>query len=62
MGDEEAARFEASPLFKAALKMRTFDEAAKVVGMTLPCLDSFSDRVGALLASAKSGADVPIVA
>lgn len=62
MESEEAARFEASPFFKAALKMRTFDEAAKVVDMVVPSLESYAGKIRALIDSFKVGVDVPVIA
>lgn len=45
----EAAAFEADPLQSVLLKMRTWDEAAKVVGRAVPPLEAYVPRMRALL-------------
>ena len=60
MNDDEGLRFETGPLCKAILKMRTFDEAAKVVGMTVPGLDAYATKINALLEAATAKAEVPV--
>ena len=58
MGDEEGVRFESNPLSKAILKMRTFDEAAKVVGLAVPNLESYAPRFQALFEAEAGGKTV----
>jgi phosphonate degradation associated HDIG domain protein len=45
MTDAEAAQFAGEPHFGAALRLRRWDEAAKVVGMKTPTLEHFADYV-----------------
>jgi len=44
MSPEEAARFEADPLFDIYIKMRQWDEAAKVEHLPLPDIDVFRKK------------------
>ena len=60
MTDAEGSAFEANPRAKAILKMRTFDEAAKVVGLTVPGLDAYALRIQALLRASTEGLDVEV--
>jgi len=60
MGDAEGLRFEANPLSKAILKMRTFDEAAKVVGLAVPGLADYAARFAKLLDAAEGRGEVPV--
>ncbi len=53
MEDAEAAAFERSPMFDTILKMRTWDEAAKVVGKRVPTLDDWEPLLHGLLKSSK---------
>ena len=41
----EAQRFESSPHADAAIRLRRWDDAAKVAGLALPPLRSFSDLI-----------------
>jgi len=41
---------------------RTFDEAAKVVGLVVPGLETYGPRIQGLLEAAASGGDVPVKA
>ena len=49
MGDEEAARFEADPLSKTILLMRTWDEAAKDPAAQVPQLASYQGLLERLI-------------
>ncbi|KAA0150759.1 hypothetical protein FNF27_03056 [Cafeteria roenbergensis] len=53
MEDAEAAAFERSPMFDTILKMRTWDEAAKVVGKRVPTLADWEPLLHGLLKSSK---------
>lgn len=46
MSAEEAVEFESQPHFDAAVRLRRWDDAAKVVGMTTPSLRHFLSYVG----------------
>lgn len=41
MGESEALAFEKSDLFSSLLKLRTWDDKAKVVGLQVPGLDHY---------------------
>jgi 2-amino-1-hydroxyethylphosphonate dioxygenase (glycine-forming) len=41
MNEEEALAFEARPLFAAALRLRSWDDRAKVSGRSVPSLDTY---------------------
>jgi predicted HD phosphohydrolase len=41
MCDAEARAFERSPLFDAILKLRSWDDKAKIVGLEVPGLDHY---------------------
>jgi len=41
MGESEALAFEKSDLFSTILKLRTWDDKAKVVGLQVPGLDHY---------------------
>lgn len=45
LNDDERAEFEASPHCAAAVRLRRWDDAAKVVGLTTPPLEHFADFV-----------------
>ena len=45
MAKTEAQRFEKNPLFEIIIKMRTWDEAAKVENRQLPDLQHFTDLI-----------------
>lgn len=49
MSAEEAAQFESDPLFEASLKMRTWDEEAKVEFVPLPDLGKYREIAERLL-------------
>ena len=49
MADEEAARFEADPLGKTILLMRTWDEAAKDPSAAVPALEHYTPMLLSLL-------------
>jgi predicted HD phosphohydrolase len=51
MTDAEARAFEADPLFDVILKMRTWDESAKVVGMQVPPLEAYRETIEKLVAA-----------
>ena len=51
MTDEQAAAFEANPLFALQLKMRTWDEAAKVKDMVVPGLEAYVEIMERLVAA-----------
>jgi putative nucleotidyltransferase with HDIG domain len=42
MATDEAARFEDDPLFASKIRLRTWDEAAKVAGRVVPDLDTYA--------------------
>src|SRR5262245_2891360 len=42
MSPEEAARFQARPYFQESVRLRRWDDAAKIVGMETPDLDHFA--------------------
>ena len=42
MAADEAARFEGDPLFASKIRLRTWDEAAKVAGRVVPDLDTYA--------------------
>jgi phosphonate degradation associated HDIG domain protein len=50
MTPDEALRFESSPHFESALRLRRWDEAAKVPGLPTPGLEHFLERVRGSLA------------
>jgi phosphonate degradation associated HDIG domain protein len=52
---EERAAFEANPHHRAAVRLRRWDDAAKVPGLAVPGLDHYLDRIEA----AASGAGPP---
>lgn len=43
MKEEEALKFEKDPLFEVSLRMRTWDEEAKLTGQTLPTLTRYKE-------------------
>jgi len=45
MTEKEAKEFEQNPYFELIIKMRRWDEAAKVEAMKLPTLDHFMDII-----------------
>lgn len=45
MNEEEAKTFEANPLKNLIIKMRSWDEEAKVENLALPSLDSYRDKI-----------------
>ncbi|MFN3489929.1 MAG: phosphohydrolase, partial [Emticicia sp.] len=45
MTDNEAAAFEQNPYFETIIRMRRWDEAAKVEAMELPTLDHFMNII-----------------
>jgi predicted HD phosphohydrolase len=49
MNEEEALLFESDPLFEASLKMRIWDEEAKVEFLPLPDLNRYREMAGKLL-------------
>ena len=49
MTAEEAAVFESGPLFKTCVRMREYDEAAKVVGKHVPAFEAYRDLIVAAL-------------
>ena len=55
MDAAEAEAFEADPLFKPILAMRTWDERAKVVGLEVLVLEGYRDRLVAHLEGAALG-------
>lgn len=54
MGAEEAAAFEADPLFLPILRMRRWDEAAKVPGLETPTLSSYRPLIVQHVAAASA--------
>jgi phosphonate degradation associated HDIG domain protein len=52
MSAEEARQFEASPHFKAAIRLRHYDDQAKVAGLATPDLGHFLELVRAVLPAA----------
>ncbi len=48
MSPEEAIRFAESPHGETAARLRRWDDQAKVVGLSVPGLDSYADRIRAL--------------
>ncbi len=52
MSPAEARRFEALPHFLAAVRLRRWDEAAKVPGWQVPALDSYREIVSSCLSRA----------
>ncbi len=48
MRPEEAARFEADPLMRTILLMRTWDEKAKRAGWKVPDMDSYAPLLASL--------------
>ena len=52
MSSEEARKFEASPHFEAAVRLRHYDEKAKIAGLTTPDLGHFLEHVRAALPKA----------
>jgi predicted HD phosphohydrolase len=49
MSEEEAAAFEEDPMHKDILRMRTWDEAAKVVGAVVPLMNDYRGMMRALI-------------
>lgn len=45
MTDAEAHAFERSPLFDTIIKMRSWDEKAKIKGLDVPGLDEYSPMI-----------------
>jgi len=45
MSTEEAHEFEKSELFAIILKMRTWDDKAKLVGYVVPPLEAYEDLI-----------------
>lgn len=54
MTEDEATRFETEPTFRDALRLRAWDEQAKVVGWSGPSLESYRALLGRLLAGARA--------
>jgi predicted HD phosphohydrolase len=48
MDAAEISRFERSPHFKDAVRLRRWDDEAKIVGLTTPPLEHFVAHVSAL--------------
>jgi gamma-butyrobetaine dioxygenase len=57
MSAEEVARFESRPFFQHAVRLRRWDDAAKVVGMPTPNLDHFARHIDLALGQTKSAGD-----
>jgi phosphonate degradation associated HDIG domain protein len=53
MTPEEVDAFRAQPHWRDAVKLRRYDEAAKVAGLTVPPFAAYRDRVCALLGEAR---------
>lgn len=56
MSAEEAAAFEADPLFDLFIRMRRWDEAAKIEGQPLPEIELFKQKLTSYL-SGKAGSN-----
>ena len=60
MSTEEAHEFEKSELFAIILKMRTWDDKAKLVGYVVPPLEAYEDLILDHLRTHKSWA-LPLI-
>ena len=49
MSAEEVRQFEANPHFRDAVKLRRWDDLAKVPGMDVPPLDHYRPRLGRVI-------------
>lgn len=49
MTETEASRFKRHAVFRPALRLRSYDDAAKVAGMAIPAMESFRPLLTALL-------------
>jgi phosphonate degradation associated HDIG domain protein len=54
MDDEERASFEAEPFWREAVRLRRYDEAAKVAGLEVPGIEAYASRARRLLSQAGS--------
>ena len=54
MGDEERTQFEANPYYRDAIRLRHWDDTAKVPGLEVPGLGHYHDRLDA---AAQNGSD-----
>lgn len=54
MSSDEIKAFEAHPLMKEMLRLRSWDEQAKIPGAQVPALDAYRPMLDAYLASARS--------
>lgn len=59
MSPEEVASFESRPFFADAVRLRRWDDAAKIVGLATPDLAHFSTYLDAVLQSALQTKDAP---
>ena len=48
MSEQEVAEFEANPFYKEAVELRRWDDTAKVVGLEVPTLEFYVDRIRAV--------------
>lgn len=49
MTETEASSFKKNPFFRPALRLRSYDDAAKVAGLAIPTLESYRQLLTALL-------------
>lgn len=62
MSDDEATAFMARPGYEAVLRMRTFDEAAKIPGLPKPCIEDIKAVVGKHIMDTQESGHGPIPA
>ena len=53
MTTEEIAKFESTPLHQNAMRLRYWDDTAKVTGLEVPELDQYRDQVVAVASLAR---------
>jgi gamma-butyrobetaine dioxygenase len=56
MDDEERAEFESNPLFEEAVRLRHWDDTAKIPGLQVPGLDHYRQRLEAAARAAQASA------
>jgi phosphonate degradation associated HDIG domain protein len=58
MGSEERAEFEGNPFYRDAIRLRHWDDTAKVPGLDVPGLEHYRDRIAATARTRTSVSEV----